>query len=138
MRYRVMVFDPAAAPRTAAGFLTWTRVPTWTEHNASDPGATMLELFAYLDQAQLQFPLDKSAGPARVSGNHVLVQHQVARDLIQLVFETDDVRALSAQLQALATQHRVGFYEISVGDGAPVPDPPNTRVPARKPWWKRW
>jgi hypothetical protein len=138
MRYRVMVFDPAAAPRTAAGFLAWTRVPTWTEHNASDPGATMLELFAYLGGAQLQFPRHKGARPATLAGNHVLVEHQVARDLIQLVFETEDVRALSAQLQALATQHRVGFYEISVGDDAPVVDPPHKQVLARKPWWKRW
>ncbi|SEK56935.1 hypothetical protein SAMN05428989_0368 [Pseudoxanthomonas sp. GM95] len=138
MRYRVTVFDPAVAPRTAAGFLTWTRVPTWTEHNASDPGATMLELLAYLREAQRQFPMDEGVRPALRSGQHVLVEHQVARDQIQLVFETDDVRALSAQLQGLATQHHVGFYEISVGDAAPVLDPPKAMLPARKPWWKRW
>jgi len=138
MRYRVMVFDPASAPGTAAGFMAWVRTPTWTEHTASDPGTTLVTLFVFLSEA-LRFGGQKNTGAlAHDTGGHVLVEHQVAKGMIQLVFETSNVRALSETLREMAAQHGVGFFELGVGDEAPTPTSHVTQVQARKPWWKIW
>ena len=48
--------------------LVQQRCPEWTDHNVSDPGVTLIELFAWMTD-QLDLPAQPRPGPATTSSS---------------------------------------------------------------------
>jgi hypothetical protein len=86
--------------------------PAWTDHNASDPGITLLELFAYLTEIGL-YRLDRIP-PAeyrtflRLLGFPVR-QAQVAHTVLEFQQATTDVIPLAPRIQVGSADARVVF-----------------------------
>lgn len=110
---------------------------TWTDHNAHDPGITLLEAFSYaMTELGLRLQLDIAdllrSGEARWTADlepahRVLPSGPVtAADLRRLLL--DHPLVSDAQI-SLPADNEVSFYENLIGDPPRVGDPPLTYAP---------
>jgi hypothetical protein len=76
--------------------------PGWTNHNASDPGITLVELFAYLAEIYL-YRVDRVSAASKAK-------------FLKLLTETDDSTAGDSQLHAAVVAMRMPSRAVSEAD----------------------
>lgn len=148
MSYDLMVFDPKAAPSTRAGFMAWYRQQTkWSEgHHYDDPTVSTPELRAWFLDIIPHYPMMN--GPyASEDDSSKVTDYSIGRSVIYAGFAWSEAAPAREITFRLAQQHRIGFFDVSVGHGGvwiPTTDGPYTCIhgqgaqqPDRR-WWQFW
>jgi len=120
MSYDVMVFDPGAAPRERADFMTWYHDQTqWAEpHGYNDPSVTSPGLRAWYDAMTIEYPNMNGPGEGgRDFDNPKLTDYSIGRSVIYAAFAWSQAEGAYHLVRALAAKHGVGFFDASADEG---------------------
>jgi hypothetical protein len=125
LSYDLMVFDPLTAPRDRVAFKDWYDLQTeWSEgHSYDDPAVTTPQLRAWYEEIRKTYPNMNGLGAPsdedlmtpgvedRLAG-YTIGEHAIYAD-----FRWSEAEAAYDTVRRLATEHGVGFYDVSGDEG---------------------
>ncbi len=119
MSYDLMVFDPLVAPRNREDFLSWYDAQTqWTEeHTYQDPKITTPALASWLAEMWRMFPPMNGPFASDDFDNSRVTDYSIGRSIIYAAFAWSQAEAAFQAVDRLATEHAVGFFDVSSGEG---------------------
>jgi hypothetical protein len=149
MSYDLLVFSPAAAPKTKPAFKAWYDTQTqWAEeHPYNDPTITTPALQAWLQEMAHTFP--DMNGP-NVTDDHSSAyetDYSIGRVVIYAAFSWSVTGEAHEMAQRLAQKHQVGFWDPSFegpillpvdGELTPMDEVDHQHLAQKNPWWKLW
>jgi len=121
MSYDLMVFDPAAAPRSRAAFMDWYQDQTgWTEsHGYNDPEIPIPQLRAWFRELIETFPPLNGPLASDDVDDPRLTDYSLGRLVVYAAFGWSEAKAAYERTLELAEKHRVGFFDVS-GEGEDI------------------
>jgi hypothetical protein len=127
MSYDLMVFDQSVAPRGRKEFLAWYRKQCeWGEgHSYDNPEVSSPELRAWFLDMIRSFPPMNGPLASDDVDNPKVTDYSVGKSVIYAAFAWSQAQFAYQTMISLASEHRVGFYDVSSGEGKvwlPGPD----------------
>ena len=125
MSYDLMVFNPDAAPRDRAEFISWYREQAkWgEEHSYNDPKVCSQTLRAWFLEIIEEYPAMNGPYRVEISDNPRLTDYCIGQSVIYSAFAWSQSRGAYRKVFELARKHGVGFYDVSSPEGQVwVPD----------------
>ena len=123
MSYDLMVFDPAAAPRDAPGFMVWYDQQTqWTEsHGYDNPEVSAPALRAwFLDMIKAFPPLNGPLSSDENIDNPLTADYCLGRSVIYVAFGWPVASEAAKTASALAAKHGVGIFDCQSDRNKPA------------------
>src|SRR6266446_4847924 len=119
MSYDLMVFDPKAPPAGRAGFMAWYRQQTgWQEgHSYNDPEVSTPELRGWFLEIITKYPAMNGPHASDDVDNPKVTDYSVGKSVIYAAFAWSEAKAAFENMFSLAKKHRVGFFDVSAGNG---------------------
>ncbi len=148
MSYDLMVFDSKSAPSNRQGFMDWYRRQTkWGEgHRYDNPDISTPELRAWFLDMISRYPMMN--GPyASEEDSSKVTDYSIGRAVIYAAFAWSEAEQARELMFSLAQKHRVGFFDVSVGNGGvwmPTADEQYSCIHGQgaqkhsKKWWAFW
>ena len=114
-----MVFDPGAAPRDRERFLGWYDAQTkWTEdHSYDDPQVTTPALASWFVAISSIFPPMNGPLASDDYDDPNVTDYSIGRSVIYAAFAWSRADAAFEAVTRLATEHSVGFFDVSSDEG---------------------
>lgn len=140
MSYDLMVFEPTAAPRDRAAFMSWYGQQTeWAEgHSYADPAVTSPALQRWFQEMIQYFPpLNGPLASTNLDSPQV-TDHCIGQVVVYSAFAWSQADAAYAKMRELAIKHSVGFFDVSADDGEILFPGEAQLQPSKKPWWRLW
>jgi len=149
MSYDLMVFSPAAAPKTKPEFMAWYGTQTeWAEgHSYNDPTMTTAALQAWLQEMEQTFPSMNSPDATDDHTSSHETDYSIGCVAIYAAFSWSLTEEANETARQLAQEHQVGFWDPSFegpillpknGELRPLEEVDKPNTDTRKPWWKLW
>ena len=115
MSYDLMVFDPNAAPRGRAPFITWYQEQAqWPEsHGYNNPDVPTSELRAWFLDIIKTFPPMNGPLASDDVDDPRLSDYSIGRSVIYGAFAWSEAESDYERVKDLAAKHRVGFFDVS-------------------------
>jgi hypothetical protein len=113
--YDLAVFDPAIAPRERAAFIDWYRHQTeWSEsHGYNNPDVSSASLRAWFQEMIATYPPMNGPLASDDPDDPKVTDYSVGRAIIYAAFAWSEAEHVLKHMKALATQHGVGFVDVS-------------------------
>ena len=141
MSYDLMVFDPAAAPRDRAAFMSWFEQQTqWSEDHSYDNHDVTTEALQSWFKEMIEYfpPMNGPLASGDVDDPKV-TDHCIGTCVIYSAFAWSVAEDAYPRMRELAIKHSVGFFDVSSSDGEILfPDESGSNNSAEKPWWQFW
>lgn len=118
MSFDLMVFEPAAAPKTKDGFMEWyDRQTEWGEDHDYMPAAAASPALRswYMEMKETFPPMDGGDAPD-AEQEDFLTDYCIGSSVIYAAFSWDKADEAYKLTKELAAKHGVGFFDVS-GDG---------------------
>ena len=121
MSYDLLVFDPAAAPKDRAEFLSWWEQQSqWAEpHGYDDPAITTPALRGWFLEMILKFPAMNGpfASDDVPEDEATVTDYSVGSSVIYAGFAWSKMEPAYEEAFSLAAKHRIGFFDASSEKG---------------------
>jgi hypothetical protein len=148
MSYDLMVFDPEAGPQSRGEFMDWYRQQTkWREgHRYDDPAVSALALRSWFLDMITCYPMMNGPYATEEDSSRV-TDYSVGRAMIYAAFAWSEAEKARETVFRLADKHRVGFFDVSNGNGAVWIHDENGQyrcvhgqgaLKPDKKWWEIW
>ena len=114
-----MVFNPDAAPRDRADFISWYREQAkWGEkHSYNDPKVCSQALRDWFLEIINEYPAMNGPYRIEISDNPRLTDYCIGKSVIYSAFAWSQSRGAYCTVLELAKKHGVGFYDVSGEEG---------------------
>lgn len=114
-----MVFRPQDPPSNREGFMSWYREQTqWKEgHSYDNPDLCSPDLRAWFFEMIKEYPPMKGPHASADLDNPKLTDYSLGKSAIYACFAWAEAAAASNAIFSLAEKYRVGFFDVSAGNG---------------------
>ncbi len=119
MSYDLMVFDPKTAPASRNKFIEWYRHQTkWQEgHSYDNPDISTPELRAWFLEMITHYPMMNGPYASEEDDSSQVTDYSIGHSVIYAGFAWSEARPAREMVFTLAQKHRVGFFDVSNGNG---------------------